>query len=583
MDISSKSHLEIIKENKALAERLSGKTFKVSVLSNLTFNKLKDILEYPLRINNINAVIEFGNYDNVIQDSHNFSKSDTVIIHQELQNISGKLSTCHLINDQETNQEMIGNICEQIDLILNNLKDTKLVIYNTFSERNFVNNLHVQCGTSSIARSLNDYLKLKTKEYPNLRICDVDRIISKLGTDNCVDLRTYSAFKDLYKVNWLQEYVNEIQHYIYSLNGRIKKALILDCDNTLWKGVLGEDGFDGIKMSSSDKHGEPFSYVQRVVSQMSARGILICLCSKNNYDDVEQVLLNHNEITLKNNEITVKKVNWQNKAANIKEISDELNIGLDSFVFIDDSDFEVNLVKEQLPEVTVFQVPKDLNQYPAMIDKVSNYFYRNKITESDINKVKEYKLQAKRNLKKSEFTNIDDYIKSLEIEITIYKDSESHLARLEQMAQKTNQFNFTTIRHSESDIKSFFIDKNHGVYCIGVKDKFGDSGVTGMIITENISNTTCVIKTFLMSCRVIGRNIEYAFLKYVLEDVVKKGVSEIKASYIRTNKNQQIESFYGDLGFNLVDGKSTDSEKNYVQEIKKIKFKNTDYIGVTDG
>ena len=197
-----------------------------------------------------------------------------------------------------------------------------------------------------------------------------------------------------------------------------------------------------------------------------------------------------------------------------------------------------------------------------MIDKVSNYFYRNKITESDINKVKEYKLQAKRNQKKSEFTNIDDYIKSLEIEITIYKNSESHLARLEQMAQKTNQFNFTTIRHSESDIKSFFSDKNHGVYCIGVKDKFGDSGVTGMIITENISNTTCVIKTFLMSCRVIGRNIEYAFLKYVLEDVVKKGVSEIKASYIRTNKNQQIESFYGDLGFNLVDSKSTDSEKN---------------------
>ena len=141
-------------------------------------------------------------------------------------------------------------------------------------------------------------------------------------------------------------------------------------------------------MSSSDKQGEPFCYAQRVISQMSARGILVCLCSKNNYDDVEQVLLNHKEITLKNSEITVKKINWQNKAANIKEISNELNIGLDSFVFIDDSDFEVNLIKEQLPEVTVFQVPKDLNKYPAMIDKVSNYFYRNKITESDINKVK---------------------------------------------------------------------------------------------------------------------------------------------------------------------------------------------------
>ena len=185
---------------------------------------------------------------------------------------------------------------------------------------------------------------------------------------------------------------------------------------------------------------------------MARKGILICLCSKNNEGDVDEVIENHPDFKDKKEFITIKKVNWQDKASNIKAISDELNIGEDSLVFIDDSDFEVNLVKEKLPSVLTFQVPKNISDYPSLMNKISNYFYREEVTEEDIKKADEYKKQAIRNKEKSTFSNIEDFIKSLNIKIKIHKNDSSFAARMGQMAQKTNQFNFTTIRHTESEI-----------------------------------------------------------------------------------------------------------------------------------
>jgi FkbH-like protein len=576
MEIIQKTHLEIIKLNKELTPNKSESNFDISVLSNITLNKLKDILEFPLRSYGINAHVRFGNYDNIVQDSFTHNKSDVVIIHQELKETTDRIIKNQITYNDSAVELIITEVKSQIDLILQNLCHTKLVIFNRYSSHNFFSTLNQKKAINTLTTELNSYLEIKSDSNKNVRLCDIDRITFNLGLKDSLDYRSYSAFKDLYKTLWLQYYTEEIQHLIYAVTGKVKKALIVDCDNTLWKGVLGEDGFEHIEMSMNTKGGEPFYYVQNVISQLSKKGVLICLCSKNNEDDVNHVINEHPDFSLNNDQITIKKVNWNDKATNIREISNELNIGLDSLIFLDDSDFEINLVKESIPEVLTFQVPKNTSHYPDLMNNLSNYFYRYEITEDDVKKAQEYKKQAIRQQQKSSFNNIEEYIKSLDIEINISKNDIAHLSRMEQMSQKTNQFNFTTIRYTSSQIEEIIKhDENH-IYCINVKDKFGDSGITGMIITKVIDSKTCEIDTFLMSCRVIGRYIEHAFLKYVINDCKKSGIEQVRAAYIKTKKNQQVEMFYSNLGFNLI---SKNNEKNeYLSKIENIKLKDVDYI-----
>ena len=551
MEIAGKTYLEIIKENKKLGSQMEGEKLDITFLSNLTFNKIKDVLEYPLRKNCINASVKFGNYDNIIQDSLNQENTDIVIIHQDLLNFSNQFNGHQIFGDKTIIDNLKKEICNQIDIVLSNLKDTKLVIFNSYtnlcSSSNFIKNNHID----DLSYELNKYLIEKSKSILNLRICNIEKIISYLGVNNSIDLKTFYAFKDLYKTSWLIEYAQRVQHLIYPTLGKLKKAIIMDCDNTLWKGILGEDGFDYIEMSSETKSGEIFKNVQKSLIQLSKMGVLVCLCSKNNLDDVKEVFERHPDITLQHEHITLMKVNWQDKASNIQEIANELNIGVDSFIFVDDSDFEVNLVKERHPIVDVFQVPKNLSEYPLLMNKISNYFYRDNITESDLKKSQEYKKQAVRAEHKAMYSNIDDFISSLEIEVKINKNDIKQLARMEQMAQKTNQFNFTTIRHSANEIKSFIESKDNDVYCINVKDKFGDSGLTGMIITSEAEDKTLEILTFLMSCRVIGRNIEHAFLHDIIDEHRKLGFKKVISTYNPSRKNQQIENFFEGPNFDV--------------------------------
>ena len=576
MNLLEKTHLQIIKKNKELLNITKGNPFNITFLSNITFNKIKDVLEFPLRSNGINAHVKIGNYDNIIQDSIAYQNSDVVIIHQELFNFTNDLGN-HLLLDQNNYLITIANeIKSQIDLILSNLRETKLVIFNKYSSYNFVHDLDDLKSINKLTNDLNTYLDSKLKEFKNLRVIGIDQITIKLGIHNSVDYKSYYAFRDLYRTPWIISYVNTIQHIIYSITGKIKKAMVLDCDNTLWKGILGEDGYNKIEMSPKTKSGEIFNYVQKIILQLSQKGILVCLCSKNNEDDVNEVISSHSNMLLRDANITLKKINWNDKASNIKDISKELNIGLDSIIFVDDSDFEINLIKESLPEVLTFQVPKNLSDYPTLINNITNYFYRHEVTQEDLDKAEEYKNQAIRNQEKSSFSSIEDYIKSLEIKISIFKDDPNHLARMEQMAQKTNQFNFTTIRHTSIEIEKYINEPNAHTYCINVEDKFGDSGMTGLIITKRLDDKTFEITSFLMSCRIIGRNIEHAFLNYVIDDHKKEGFSNIKSSYVKSQKNQQVNSFYEELGFKIET--NTEERKTYSAIIDQIKFKNVEYI-----
>jgi len=568
---------EILERNNELSKLLPDEKYEIKILSNIITSQLNEILEYTLRMDGIPAIVKSGNYDNIVQDSQKYEESKTIIIFWELSNIiDGLHYKIELLNNDQID-EIYEKTKSEIDLVLKFLEKTSLVLINKFSSIHFCCLNVKETSLETLEDRLNQYLKNKLTS--NVRLIDLGKIFTTLGISNSLDLRYYYSKKALYSVDFFRIYADYVSHFIMSANGKSKKALIFDCDNTLWKCIVGEDGFENIEMSTKTKDGAIFAEIQAMAVALNKQGILIGLCSKNNSVDVDEVIKFHPDMQLRDEHITIKKCNWSDKVNNLKEISQELNIGLDSLVFIDDSSFEVNLIREHLPAVTVLQVPDRLFEYPKLIRENLGLFYNLSFTNEDKNKIKMYYQDSKRVEVEKEFTNLENYITSLELKITFFENDESIIPRMAQMSQKTNQFNLTTKRYTEGDIKNFIDDSNSDVYAFSLADKFGDSGVTGMsIITSNGKSKIAEIDTFLMSCRVIGRNIEYSFVDYVIEKRKEKKNEKIKAKYIKTPKNEQVEKFFDKCSFKL--NESNDSIRYYTLNISKYVPKKLKYIEV---
>ncbi|HBR15746.1 MAG TPA: hypothetical protein DD723_09470 [Candidatus Omnitrophica bacterium] len=576
----SVSYSEILKLNKELGGKLSSSTYQVTVLSNCTVSLVKEILEYSLRLEGINALVTTGDYDNIIQDTLKYKDSNLIIIFWELCNImDGLHHKIELFNEEQIG-ELFEKVKSEIDLALENLSHSSLVLMNKFTALPFYNsNLHIN-NLERLAVQLNDYLK--NKKWENVIVVDVDKVVASLGREKSIDMRYYYSSKALYTVDFFKDYAEHVKPLIMAVSGKSRKALIFDCDNTLWKGILGEDGFENIEMSAMTKDGSIFSEVQNIAKALYKRGILIGLCTKNNEKDVEEVIKSHPDMQLRDEHISVKRVNWFDKSRNLIEIAQELNIGLDSIVFVDDSSFEVGFIQKLLPDVKVLQVPERLSDYPKMLRENTGLFLDMSLTDEDKNKTEIYKVQKKRENAKGEFSSIEDYLVSLKLKMTIFEDDETLIPRISQMSQKTNQFNLTTKRYSEMDIRGFIQDDATKVYAFALLDKFGDSGVTGVgVIHFDSKNRTGNIDTFLMSCRIIGRNVEYVFMDYLINAMMENKVEKVNAIYIKTLKNGLTRDFYEQCSFTLKE--ATDSRKNYVLDISQYRSRQINYIEVVNG
>ena len=579
-NIKDLKYSEILKYNTELGSNFKTNSYDITVLSNITINQIKEILEYTLREKNINANVKIGDYDNIVQDSLKYKDSNSVFIFWEMCNlIDGLQYKIELFNNDQLN-ELLEKTKSEINLVFKNLQNTSLVIFNKFSSLTFSNSNIRKNNLDKLADQLNQYLVKRIPE--NVRLVDLEKVLANVGVEKSLDLRYYYSSKALYTIEFFKNYAEYIKPFIMSANGKSKKALIFDCDNTLWKGILGEDGFDNIEMSPSTKDGAIFSEVQSIALSLSKQGILIGLCSKNNLKDIDEVIKFHPDMQLRKKYITINKSNWLDKVTNLRQIAKELNIGLDSLVFVDDSSFEVNLIKEQLPEITVLQVPEKLYEYPKLLRENIGLFYNLSVTEEDTKKIEMYKQQVKRENVKNEFMNINDYLASLELKMTIYDDNKSIIPRMSQMSQKTNQFNLTTKRYTEGDIKNFISSNNTKVFAFSVSDKFGDSGVTGLcILNFDKIKKTADIDTFLMSCRIIGRNIEYAFMDYLINFLSHNKIENITAKYIKTQKNEQVNEFYDKCSFSLI--KFNNNTKEYELIVKNYKPKKLKYIEIING
>lgn len=571
-------YTEILQLNKQLVGKLGSKPYQIGILSNVTVNSCKEILEYSCRLNQVEPNVEIGNFDNIMQDSAVFNTKDLVIIFYDTLNIVDSVSGFFEDLEDNTYNDLKQKLFTELSIVFENLKTTPSVIFNLFSDAYFPTNFLTPTKISRFVNELNVFTRQNAPA--NFKLVDINTIYTQLGYKQCIDQRFYLSSKAPYTVAFFKHYVMAIESIIINNCGRQKKAIIFDCDNTLWKGIIGEDGMENIEMAANGKYGMYYHSIQKLAVYLSKRGIIVGLCSKNNEADVMEVLRTHKDMFLKEEHIVISRVNWLDKASNLRSIADELNIGIDSLVFVDDSNFEINLVKEQLPEVLALQVPTALSEYPDFVLKsVFKYFNLNPNAD-DIKKTQMYKEQFQRENAKSAYTSIDDYLASLQIELKILKDDKSYIPRIAQLTQKTNQFNLTTYRYTENQIEQFMRSNKHGVFAMFVKDKFGDNGLTGVCIVKEdpADPKTAVIDSLLMSCRILGRNIEFMYVNTILHNLSIGGYETVSAIYSPTKKNAQVESFYEKVGLNLTDVR--DGSKTYSLNLKNFEIKPIDYINV---
>ena len=378
---------------------------------------------------------------------------------------------------------------------------------------------------------LNELYNL-SKNFKNLFIFDLDKIFSYTGLKNCFSYRNYYLMNCRLSSEGLNILSKQIDKILININSTTKKVLILDCDNTIWGGVIAEDGLSKIQIGQ-DGVGKAVKDFQKVIKLIKNRGILIALASKNEKKDVLNVVKKHRSMILRDEDITSYKVNWDDKSKNIYDLSQELMLGLDSFVFWDDNPIEREKVRKKLPSVDVIEPDEDVSEWPKQLSEYLGFLKHSNLKE-DIKKTEQYKQRDNFLEKKKLFDDEIKYLKSINVRINIEKLNESNIDRAVQLTNKTNQFNLTTKRYTHSDIIN--LSKNGDVFLVKLKDIYGDHGIISLMIVKKF-NDLAYIDTFLLSCRILGRYVENYLLNFLKKYSIKKKLNGVLIQFIKTNKN----------------------------------------------
>lgn len=390
------------------------------------------------------------------------------------------------------------------------------------------------------------------ESLPSTLYLDLDETLANIGRRHFFDLRFWYSSQFPFSAEAARELAAKIVRIGEALKAPKAKAIILDADNTLWGGVIGEDGLTGIGLGP-DYPGNCFVDFQRRLLDYQQRGFILALCSKNNLADLNQVLREHPHQVLREEHFAAHRVNWEPKAENIASLAKELNLGLESFIFVDDSSHECEAVRQALPQVQVVQTPSRPVAIPTCLEGVARLEIFS-LTAEDLAKTAMYAQERQRREFQEQSGQSDgggsaEYLRSLGMKMKVSLNPEAHLARLAQLTQKTNQFNLTTRRYDEHQMREFMQSDDCLVADFSLADIFGDSGIVGLAIFRLDGKSGAALDTFLMSCRVIGREAETAFLQTLLQVLSGKGVTEVMAEFLPTAKNGLAQGFLSSQGF----------------------------------
>ncbi len=390
---------------------------------------------------------------------------------------------------------------------------------------------------------------------PNFYIVDSENLVAECGEAQAFDHRKELMFRQPFSEAFYVSAAGAIARIFRARCREPKKCLVLDCDNTLWGGVIGEDGIGGVQLSD-DFPGIAFRHFQRQVLALRHSGIFIALSSKNNPEDVWDMFDNHGAMVLRRSDISADRVNWRPKSENLKAIAQELNIGLDALVFIDDNPFEIDEVRTNAPGVTCVQVPEDIADLPVVMRQASRMFDRLEITADDRARVDMVRHESSRRDLAQKLTG-EDYLASLELVVDVSAPETADIARITQLINKTNQFNVTTRRYSAEEVTGFVKSADIDVLRATVRDRFGDYGLVAVAIVKHGAGSS-EIDSFLMSCRVLSRGVETALMSEVIDLVRARGNQQVNGCFIPTRKNAMVADVFERLGFAPVPGVATE-------------------------
>lgn len=402
-------------------------------------------------------------------------------------------------------------------------------------------------------RKLNYELMRLSQQYQNLFICDIAAIQNKLGRDAMFAANVYTSTEMILSMDALPYVASRVMDIVCAVKGQFKKCLILDLDNTVWGGVIGDDGLEGIQLGHGLGIGKAFTEFQMWVKKLKHRGIIICVASKNNEETAKEPFEKHPDMVLKLDDIAVFQANWETKVDNIRTIQSILNIGFDSMVFLDDNPFERNMVRENIKGITVPELPEDPAEYLEYLYSL-NLFETASYSNLDKDRTKQYQVEAQRVSLSKTFTNEADFLKSLNMVSVVSGFTKFNTPRVAQLSQRSNQFNLRTVRYTDADIEALANDPNVIDLSFTLEDKFGDNGLIAVVIMKPLDKETLFVDTWYMSCRVLKRGMENFTLNTMVEKAKTAGFKRIIGEYLPTPKNKMVENHYTGLGFTSVEG-----------------------------
>jgi FkbH-like protein len=486
------------------------------------------------KIRNFNTIefAAYGNIDSILENKNVYSFKILVVFFEDL------------IVDKKDINKRLNFLLSNINKSLISSSNETIICYADYYSKEIIRNSKVQNKFTEMNNFFKKKLYSLCDKNKNLSIIDLDIVFKIHGYNQIIDKRNWYLARCRLSEFGLDLLAEQIKKIIFSIKNPASKVLILDCDNTLWGGVVGEEGTYGIKIGT-DGEGLMFQDFQRELIDLKNNGLILAISSKNNERDVMDVFKNNDQMKLQKKDISVFKINWKEKYTNIREIAKELNLALNSFVFWDDNPIEREKIKINLPEVRVIDVPNEIYNWIDLI-KNDETFAKPIITSEDKKKTKQYQSAAKFNEDKKNKGN-DNFLKNILLKPRIFKPNKSNITRFSQMTVKTNQFNFRTIRMTESEVKNTFNSNEEECFMCDAKDIYGDHGIIGLASVKKITKDIFFLNNYLLSCRILGRKIENWFIESIFQKLRENGVKKIIIGFIPSERNEIAEIFLKSL------------------------------------
>jgi FkbH-like protein len=560
---SSLDYLSLLKAPDTNAPE-NAKTVRVAILADCAIQQLTALIKSLGSRNGLSVEAYEGNYDSVDLEILN---SDSPLYAFDPQFLIVLMSSEKLkarLYQSTDRQSFASETVARIEGLWETFRanSNATVVQSTFvlpSERAFGNyELKVVDSAGSIFSEINYRLAQHARAAKNVLINDVDFLAASVGRRIWSDPRMWNMAKVPCKLEHLPLLAQSLLDTVLAAGGIFTKCVVLDLDNTLWGGVIGDDGLEGIQLGEFDE-GEAYVSFQNFIRELKRRGIILAVVSKNEHENAILPFRKHPNMVLREEDISVFVANWENKVDNIRLVQKTLNIGFDSLVFLDDNPFERNIVREYLPQVVVPEFPEDPSLYLDALAEL-NLFETASFSEADLQRSAQYREEAQRELTRTQYSGIKDYLISLGMEIKLERFNVFNLPRIAQLIQRSNQFNLMTRRYGEAACHAMMCDAAIAPLTLKLSDKFGDYGLISVVILKR-ADEDIEIDEYLMSCRVLQRGVEDFAMNNIFAFAKCVGAARVTGAYIPTSKNAMVRDFFKKFGFEKISEDSTGASK----------------------